>query len=74
MKKIATLVFALLLAGSLSFAQAGGDKKASDTSTSGDKSADSGKKDEKGKKGKKGKKGDKSKKGSGDTATTPPPK
>jgi len=70
MKKIATLVFALLLAGSLSFAQTGGDKKASDT----DKAADSGKKDDKSKKGKKGKKGkeDKSKKGS--ESTTPPPK
>lgn len=67
MKKIATLVFALLLAGSLSFAQAGGS-----TATDKDKAADSGKKDEKGKKGKKGKKGEKGKKGSPET--TPPPK
>lgn len=62
MKKLATVVFALLLGASLSFAQAGDTK----TDTKTDKKAD------KSKKGKKG--GKKSKKGAGDTGTTPPPK
>lgn len=52
MKKLATLVFALLLAGSLSFAQAGG-------STGGQAPADAGKTTDTSKKGKKGKKGHK---------------
>ena len=68
MKKLATVVFALLLGASLSFAQAtsGGTTtgKTEDTSKS-----DTGKKGKKGKKG-----GKKSKKGSSDTGTTPPPK
>jgi hypothetical protein len=57
MKKLATLVFALLLAGSLSFAQTGGgDKKAAETPKSDtDKKATKGKAHHKG--GKKSKKG-----------------
>jgi hypothetical protein len=67
MKKLLTIAFTLLLAGTLSFAQAGGgstDKGAGDkdTKTNTKKGA---------KKGHKG--GKKSKKGSGGT-TTPPPK
>ena len=65
MKKLATLVFALLLAGSLSFAQAGGDKKAAETPKS-----DTDKKSTKTKAHHKG--GKKSKKGSaGANAGTP---
>ena len=67
MKKLATFVFALLLAASLSFAQTGGDK----TSGKSDNPTESNKKGEKGKKGHKG--GKKGKKSSGST-TTPPPK
>jgi hypothetical protein len=52
MKKLATLVFALLLGVSLSFAQADSGKKADDT-----KKSDSGKKEKKKKKSKKGDKG-----------------
>ena len=63
MKRLSTFVFALLLAGSLSFAQ----------DTGGDKAADSGKKVQKTTKTKKAHKGGKkSKKSSG--TTTPPPK
>jgi hypothetical protein len=67
MKKLATVVFALLLGASLSFAQAAGG------GTTTGKTDDTSKSDtsKKGKKGKKG--GKKSKKGStGDS--TPPPK
>ena len=68
MKKLATIVFTLLLAGTLSFAQTGtgstGDK--GKTPTTDDSKAHKG-----GKKGHKG--GKKSKKGSTST-TTPPPK
>ena len=61
MKKLATLVFALLLGASLSFAQASG---------TGDTKTDS--KAETGKKGKKAKKGSKkSKKSTTDTTATP---
>jgi hypothetical protein len=69
MKKLATFVFALLLAVSLSFAQTGGDK----TKGKSDNPQESSKTDTKG--GKKGhhKGGKKSKKNSGST-TTPPPK
>lgn len=68
MKKLATFVFAMLLAGTLSFAQTTPPK--SDTSKPA--SSDSDKKGEKG--GKKGHKGGKkSKKNSGGT-TTPAPK
>ena len=61
MKKLATLVFALLLTGSLAFAQGGTDtKKADDTTKSetGKKGHKGGKKGHKG--GKKGKKSEKS--------------
>lgn len=64
MKKIATLVFALLLGASLSFAQTGGDsgKKTPDTTTKAHKG------------GKKGHKGGKKGKKSSGGSTTPPPK
>lgn len=68
MKKLATFVFALLLAASLSFAQTGGDKT---TTGKSDNPTESNKKGEKSKKGHKG--GKKGKKSSGST-TTPPPK
>lgn len=62
MKKLATLVLAMLLMGTLSFAQAGGSTSSQDTTKS-----DTGKKSKKAKKG-----GKKSKKGStGDTTSTP---
>jgi hypothetical protein len=71
MKKLATLVFALLLAGSLSFAQATGGGTGSQAPADAGKPADSGKKAHKG--GKKGHKGGKkAKKGSTDTATPAP--
>ncbi len=70
MKKLFTVVFTMLLAGSLAFAQTGGsDKPAGDKPAS----TDSGKKPHKG--GKKGHKGGKkSKKGStgGNTGSTTP--
>lgn len=62
MKKLATLVFALLLGASLSFAQAGTGSTDTKTDTKTEKK--SGKKSHKG--------GKKSKKGS--ASTTPPPK
>jgi hypothetical protein len=69
MKKLATLVFALMLTASLSFAQAGGTTAPADTS----KTTDTGKKAHKG--GKKGHKGGKkSKKGASTDSTTTPPK
>ena len=76
MRKILTLVFTLLIAGSLSFAQTGGgttgsgkapQKKTADADKGGKKGDD----DKGGKKGHKG--GKKGKKGSSGT-TTPPPK
>jgi len=68
MKKLFTLVCALFLGATLSFAQAGGGSTGSDTTTT-----TSGKKGHKG--GKKGHKGGKKhKKGAGDNTTTPPPK
>ena len=67
MKRLATFVFAMLLASSLSFAQAGGGDKPK-TTDKGTTTTDSGKKGSK--KGKKG--GKKSKKGSGGPTTTPP--
>jgi hypothetical protein len=68
MKKLFTLVCALFLAATLSFAQAGGGSTGST-----DTSKTEGKKGHKG--GKKGHKGGKKhKKGGGDTGTTPPPK
>lgn len=71
MKRLFTLVCALFLAATLSFAQAGGGSTG--TSADKDKGATEGKKEHKG--GKKGHKGGKkSKKGAGDTGTTPPPK
>lgn len=71
MKRLSVLVFTLLVAGSLTFAQAGGttgksDDKGKPASTDSEKSGKKG-----GKKGHKG--GKKSKKNSGGT-TTPPPK
>jgi hypothetical protein len=71
MKRLSTFVFALLLAGTLSFAQGTtGDKKpAGDQKPAAD---DTGKKGKGGKKGHKG--GKKGKKGGGDAGTTPPPK
>jgi hypothetical protein len=72
MKRLSTFVFALLLAGSLSFAQDTGSKSAG-TGTQKPAADDSAKKGHKG--GKKGHKGGKkSKKGAGDTGTAPPPK
>ncbi len=69
MKKLLTLVFALALCASLSFAQAGGgstgDKSTTTTTESGKKAHKGGKKSHKG--GKKGKKGS----DSSGTATTP---
>ena len=62
MKKLATLVFALLLGVSLSFAQADSGKKTDDT-----KKSDSDKGGKKDKKKKKSKKGDKG----GDTTAAP---
>jgi hypothetical protein len=70
MKKLATFVFALLLAGSLSFAQAGGSTTGTQAPAAAPK-AETGKKPAKTKKAHKSKK---SKKGAGDTGTTPPPK
>ncbi len=68
MKKLLTVVFTMLLAGSLAYAQTSTDKTAGDKPAS----TDSGKKGHKG--GKKGHKGGKKgKKGSTDS-TTPPPK
>jgi hypothetical protein len=66
MKKLVTLVFAMLLTGSLAFAQAsqGTDQGTSTTQT------DTGKKG----KTKKAKKGKKSKKGASTDTTTAPPK
>ncbi len=72
MKKLLTLVFTMLIAGSLAFGQATGGS--SDTQTKGTtptKTA-SGKKATKTSKAHKG--GKKSKKGSSTTTTTPPPK
>ena len=63
MKKLATLVFALLLGASLSFAQASGS---SDTKTD--------TKTESGKKGKKGKKSSKKSKKSTTDSSAPAPK
>jgi hypothetical protein len=68
MKKLATFVFALLVAANLSFAQTGGGAgkgKADNPQESSKKETKSGKKGHKG--------GKKSKKNSGGT-TTPPPK
>ena len=71
MKKLATLVFALMLTASLSFAQAGGGTTGAPATT--DKPADSGKKAHKG--GKKGHKGGKkSKKGASTDAPATAPK
>jgi len=71
MKRLSTFVFALLLAGSLSFAQnTGGDKAAAGKKPTVEDTAKKGHKG--GKKGHKG--GKKSKKGAGDAGTTPPPK
>jgi hypothetical protein len=67
MKKVLTVVFAMLLAGTLSFAQATGGSTDTKTPTT----AASGKKATKTHKAHKG--GKKSKKNSGGT-TTPPPK
>jgi hypothetical protein len=72
MKKIFTLVCALLIGGTLTFAQAGGSTGGQNPPAGGDTKTDTSKKGHKG--GKKGHKGDKkSKKSSGGT-TTPPPK
>jgi Ni/Co efflux regulator RcnB len=72
MKKLLTVVFTMLLAGSLAFAQnTGGDKaKGKENPTESNKTAES-KAHKGGKKGHKG--GKKGKKSSGGT-TTPPPK
>ena len=72
MKRLSVFVVTFLLAGSLSFAQAGGGttgapaKGASTTDDAGKKGHKSGKKGHKG--------GKKSKKGQGTDTTTPPPK
>ncbi len=67
MKKLATVVFALLLGASLSFAQAGGGTTKTDDTQKADKGEKKGKKSKKG--SKKSKKGEK-----GGESTTPPPK
>jgi hypothetical protein len=74
MKKLATLVFALMLTASLSFAQAGGGTGGSTGAAQTDTTkSDTGKKGHKG--GKKGHKGGKkSKKGAGTETATPAPK
>ena len=64
MKKLATFVFAFLLAASLSFAQNTGDQPKGKTDTTHGKNAKSGKKGHKG--------GKKSKKSSGGTSTPAP--
>jgi len=70
MKRLSTFVFALLLAGSLSFAQDTGDKKPA-TEKKPAATDDTGKKGHKG--GKKGHKGGKkNKKGAGDAGTGTP--
>lgn len=72
MKKLFTILCALVLGSALSFAQAGstGSQAPADQ---GKTTTESGKKGHKGsKKGHKG--GKKSKKGAGDAGTTPPPK
>lgn len=72
MKKLATLVFALLLAGSLSFAQAAGTAAAPAAQTKSDtKAPEEGKKAHKGSK-KSHKGGKKSKKGATETTATQP--
>jgi hypothetical protein len=72
MKKVATVVFALLLAGGLSLAQTGGSTKPVDTSTTQPADKDTGKKSGT-KHHKSHKSGRKSKKSSGsDTAATTP--
>jgi hypothetical protein len=71
MKRLSTFVFALLLAGTLSFAQGTTGDKAADSSKKPATSDDSGKKGHKG--GKKGHKGGKkNKKGAGDAGTGTP--
>jgi hypothetical protein len=71
MKKLFTVVFAMLLGASLSFAQTGGDKAKTDTpKTETTGNAAIGKKATKTKKGHKG--GKKGKKSSGGTTTQPP--
>lgn len=69
MKKLFTLVCAMLLGATLTFAQTGGGTTGTDKGSA-DTSSTSGKKG--GKKGHKG--GKKSKKGAGDSGTTTPPK
>ena len=71
MKRLSTFVFAILLAGSLSFAQNTGGDKAADGGKKPATADDSGKKGHKG--GKKGHKGGKkNKKGAGDAGTGTP--
>ena len=71
MKKLLTLLCALVLSASLAMAQAGGGSTTGST-TSTDTTTTTHKGHKGGKKGHKG--GKKGKKGSGDTGTTPPPK
>ncbi|HEY6306510.1 MAG TPA: hypothetical protein VI488_08665 [Candidatus Angelobacter sp.] len=71
MKKLATFVFAMLLAGSLSFAQTGTGTPATSPATKTD-TTKTGKKGAKTSKAHKG--GKKSKKGAGTSTTNPPPK
>jgi hypothetical protein len=71
MKKLATLAFALLLAGSLSFAQAAGSTSSQAPADAG-KTTDTSKKAHKSKKGHKS--GKKAKKGASDAAPAPAPK
>jgi len=72
MKRLATLVFTLLLAGSLSFAQAGGGTTGGDKDKGKTPATDDAKKGHKG--GKKGHKGGKKSKKGEQTPATPPPK
>ena len=73
MKKLFTILCALVLGSALTFAQAGGSTTGSQAPADSSKPADSGKKAHKGsKKGHKG--GKKSKKGASTDTTTPPPK
>ncbi len=73
MKKLLTVVFTMLVAGSLAFAQATGGS--TDQAHKGGKTAATEKTAEKGKKGgKKGHKGGKKSKKGSTESTTPPPK
>jgi hypothetical protein len=74
MKKFATLVFTMLIAGSLAFPQDTGGDKATKGNTGGKKPAIESTTKTKTKSGKKGHKGGKKGKKSSGSTSTPPPK